>query len=119
MKVVTTEAHETGMAPAGWYADGRTEGMQRYWDGRQWTPHFAPLVGAPSSGPVATTGDWVGGVLISLLFPIVGLIAGIVYVAKGGERARCGWMCIGLSVVMGLVYVLAVGAGADPQTAPR
>jgi hypothetical protein len=28
-------------APAGWYDDGR--GLQRYWDGTQWTEHTAPL----------------------------------------------------------------------------
>jgi hypothetical protein len=112
---VTTEAQQTGMAPAGWYADGTTEGMQRYWDGQQWTPHFAPLVGAADNGPVATTGDWVGGVILSVLFPIVGLIAGLVYVAKGGERAKCGWTLVGISLAMGVVYWLLVTQGADPQ----
>ena len=28
-------------APPGWYDDG--SGRQRYWDGTQWTEHFAPL----------------------------------------------------------------------------
>lgn len=27
--------------PAGWYDDG--SGRQRYWDGAQWTEHFAPI----------------------------------------------------------------------------
>ncbi|MGI9594891.1 MAG: DUF4870 domain-containing protein [Acidimicrobiales bacterium] len=54
-------------APAGWYpVDG---GMQRYWDGRQWTEHMAPAPGPaaapspPDPGPAA--GDaptpWVDG----------------------------------------------------------
>lgn len=31
--------------PAGWYDDG--SGRQRWWDGQQWTEHFAPEVAAP------------------------------------------------------------------------
>ena len=35
--------------PAGWYDDG--SGRQRWWDGQQWTEHFAPEVtdAAPTS----------------------------------------------------------------------
>ncbi len=36
--------------PAGWYDDG--SGRQRYWDGAQWTEHFAPAA-APPSAPAA------------------------------------------------------------------
>jgi hypothetical protein len=32
--------------PAGWYDDG--SGRQRWWDGQQWTEHFAPEAAAPS-----------------------------------------------------------------------
>ena len=28
--------------PAGWYDDGATVGMLRYWDGQEWTQHLAP-----------------------------------------------------------------------------
>ena len=31
--------------PAGWYDDG--SGRQRWWDGQQWTEHFAPEAAAP------------------------------------------------------------------------
>nr|WP_201470223.1 DUF2510 domain-containing protein [Microbacterium hydrocarbonoxydans] len=31
--------------PAGWYDDG--SGRQRWWDGEQWTEHFAPAADAP------------------------------------------------------------------------
>ncbi|MFF7293506.1 DUF2510 domain-containing protein [Microbacterium sp. NPDC008134] len=37
--------------PAGWYDDG--SGRQRWWDGEQWTEHFAPETSAPeASTPV-------------------------------------------------------------------
>ncbi|MEU4017214.1 DUF2510 domain-containing protein [Microbacterium sp. NPDC028030] len=32
--------------PAGWYDDG--SGRQRWWDGQQWTEHFAPDAAAPA-----------------------------------------------------------------------
>ncbi|WP_309102515.1 DUF2510 domain-containing protein [Microbacterium sp.] len=33
--------------PAGWYDDG--SGRQRWWDGQQWTEHFAPEAEAPAA----------------------------------------------------------------------
>ncbi len=33
--------------PAGWYDDG--SGRQRYWDGAQWTEHFAPVIPPPAA----------------------------------------------------------------------
>jgi hypothetical protein len=35
--------------PAGWYDDG--SGRQRYWDGEQWTEHFAPVATPPGPAP--------------------------------------------------------------------
>ncbi|WP_353828693.1 DUF2510 domain-containing protein [Agromyces sp. SYSU T0242] len=35
-------------APPGWYDDG--QGQQRYWDGRQWTEHTAPLEPVAADG---------------------------------------------------------------------
>ena len=42
--------------PAGWYNDG--SGRQRYWDGAQWTEHFAPITTwqAPSTQVVVERG---------------------------------------------------------------
>ena len=37
--------------PAGWYDDG--SGRQRWWDGEQWTEHFAPEATAPEATPVS------------------------------------------------------------------
>lgn len=38
-------------APAGWYDDG--SGRLRYWDGDNWTEHFAPLPPAAPAAPAA------------------------------------------------------------------
>ncbi len=39
--------------PAGWYPDNADLGLQRWWDGQQWTQHTAPIA-APAS-PSATS----------------------------------------------------------------
>lgn len=42
--------------PAGWYDDG--SGRQRWWDGTQWTEHFAPIVeSAESSADTSNAGS--------------------------------------------------------------
>lgn len=38
-------------SPAGWYP--QEDGRQRYWDGQQWTEHFAPGQGQPPTGAPA------------------------------------------------------------------
>ena len=38
--------------PAGWYDDG--SGRQRWWDGSQWSDHFAPATEPPSAPPTLT-----------------------------------------------------------------
>ncbi len=57
----------------------------------------------------ASTGDWVGGVLLSLLMPLVGLIVGVVYVAKGGEKQRVGVMCLALSCAAFVAWLAIMG----------
>ena len=39
--------------PAGWYDDG--SGRQRWWDGTQWTEHFAPIVDSTEPAADAST----------------------------------------------------------------
>jgi hypothetical protein len=41
-----------GTTPAGWYPDSQNPGQQRYWDGTQWTEHFAPIASAPAPAAV-------------------------------------------------------------------
>ncbi len=43
--------------PAGWYDDG--SGRQRWWDGQQWTDHYAPdaAASAPSSPPSSPSSE--------------------------------------------------------------
>ncbi|MHC9043733.1 DUF2510 domain-containing protein [Microbacterium saperdae] len=41
--------------PAGWYDDG--SGRQRWWDGQQWTEHFAPEAAAPVEAETAAAAE--------------------------------------------------------------
>jgi Protein of unknown function (DUF2510) len=94
-------------APAGWYPDPQAHG-QRYWDGRAWTHNFAPFADPPGSR--ARAGDWIGGVLLSLLVPLIGLIAGAVYISKGGTKKQVGVMCVCLSGAMFLIWFVMLSA---------
>lgn len=47
---------------AGWYADPWSQAEQRWWDGRQWTPHVsAAVTGAPAPPGLAPPGSPVPG----------------------------------------------------------
>jgi hypothetical protein len=56
----------------------------------------------------AASGDWIGGALIALLFPVIGFIVGLIYVTKSGSKRQVGVMTLGLScVAFALWLVLA------------
>jgi Protein of unknown function (DUF2510) len=99
-------APSTPAVAAGWYPDPQGMG-QRYWDGRQWTQHVAPL------GPPPVVKDdvsGVGGYVVSVLLPVIGFIVGIVWLAKG--RGSQGLLCMVLSVVSFLVWSALLYGGA-------
>lgn len=43
-----------GQFPAGWYPDQSTPGVQRWWDGVQWTPHTQPATVAAAAPALPT-----------------------------------------------------------------
>lgn len=79
-------------ATPGWYPAPDMPNTQRYWDGYQWTPQYAP--GAPAEA------DHMGLMWVStglaVLFPIGGLIGGAVLMSKG--RAVAGGCVIVLAL---------------------
>ncbi len=48
--------------------------------------------------------------LLSLLVPLIGLIAGAVYIGKGGTKKQVGVMCVCLSGAMFLIWFVKLTA---------
>jgi hypothetical protein len=89
--------------PAGWYPDP-WDGGHRWWDGKVWTDHTSAQA-TPPSRPPGRSGDWAGAILIPFFLAPVGLIAGLVYVIRGGEKRPIGLVCLALSTLMCLAWV--------------
>lgn len=86
--------------PPGWYPDPRLAGTQRYWDGMGWTGHVA-AARPPVSMSEGPSGPLIGiGWTMTLFFPIVGLILGIVVVSKGSNQ--------GVGMIIGSIIVLSL-----------
>jgi len=43
--------NQGGQAPAGWYNDPGSSGQLRWWDGQQWTGHYAPSATSHQNSP--------------------------------------------------------------------
>ena len=105
-------------APAGWYPVG---GLQRYWDGRGWTAHTAPLGPAqdirpytppPYAAPglVSTTYGMVPAGQVAPKNPALALLASFFLPGLGsmlnGEGGKGAGILIGYLVCIPLSFVL-------------
>ena len=113
------------LPPADWYPDPEHQGMQRYWDGAQWTEHRAPIAppapqaweyAHPSAQPERkNTGLIVGGWIGVLLFPLAGLICGIILLTRG-EQGH-GIAITVLSALFIIVAIVVISAGSSSTAA--
>jgi hypothetical protein len=72
-----------------------------------------PSIPAPAPEPAgndAQTGDLVGGFLLSVLIPLIGIVVGIVYISRGGQKRQLGWMYIGVSCATMLIFAALTAA---------
>jgi hypothetical protein len=106
-------------APPGWYPHPSMAGTQQYWDGARWTNHIAPAMPQwrPAQGPDAEaterleTWGWVG----AFIFPIVGIVIGIVLLTRPGKNAG-GWI-LGISAGwILLAWIFFAMLAAQPTT---
>lgn len=108
----------TTQAPAGWYP---INGQQRYWDGSQWTDHYAPVQvvmvnryrnGAGITGFVLGVVSWLFAItIIGILVAIPAAIVGIAFAIVGTVAAKktgTGWSMSIIGLALNALIVLPV-----------
>jgi hypothetical protein len=110
--------------PAGWYP--QDDGQQRYWDGAQWTEHFAPRAAADSAAGSTLAGAPAVGdtAAYSYTTPVAadGALGGNSYPATNAVQAERPWfkkkrfLIPGGAVALVLVASMASAAGGGGST---
>jgi hypothetical protein len=85
----------------------------RYWDGARWTEHRTDYVAAPAK-PKASEGMVAAGYILSFLFPIVGVVIGVMLISRDNRHGR--WV-LGLSLLFILAFIV-IGTVSDPPSKP-
>ena len=102
---------DTGLPPAAWYADPENPQGMRYWDGERWTENRTDYLAAPPKKAVGE-GMVAAGYITAVLFPIVGVVIGIIAMNRGNRHGR--WI-LGLSLLFIAVF-LVIGNVDNPNT---
>lgn len=96
------------LPPAGWYPDPEQAQTQRYWTGSQWTEQRAPLATSAGKGRSPRNDSLVSaGWICAVLFPIVGVVMGIVLMSREDPR---GWQVALGSLAFGILWIAIVSA---------
>ena len=99
-----------GLPPAAWYADPENPRGMRYWDGGSWTEHRTDYLAAPPKKEVGE-GMVAAGYITSFLFPVVGVVIGVILIGRDNRHGR--WI-IGLSLLFMVAFVL-IGSLDNPN----
>ena len=83
----------------------------RYWDGTGWTEHRTDYLAAPAKKPVSE-GMVAAGYILAFLFPIVGVVIGVIVMNRGNGHGR--WI-LALSLLFIAVFLL-IGSLDSPNT---
>lgn len=102
--------------PAGWHEDPNDASQLRYWDGEQWTDHYAPKPPTAGTRDDRKTNNSLAGLgwVTAFLLPFVGFIIGLVLANKGDSRgSNIAWTSVLVFIVVGLLIVFVGGAAVD------
>jgi hypothetical protein len=100
-------ATATGLPAPAWYADPDNPQGMRYWDGAQWTEHRTDYRAAPAKRQ-ASEGLVAAGYITSFLFPIVGVVIGVMLMGRDSRHGR--WVLV-LSVAFMAVFLVIGNVG--------
>lgn len=96
--MTTGQPQDSGQQPPGWYPDPYAPQMMlRFWNGQEWTDQSTPRPRPPDDTALQVIG-W----MAALVFPIVGIVIGVIVSTKGNTLAGLA-MC-GLSCVSAFIY---------------
>ncbi|WP_344222988.1 DUF2510 domain-containing protein, partial [Lapillicoccus jejuensis] len=101
----------TPPAPAGWYPDGT---VLRYWDGRMWTSHTAPLAPPAYAGPVDAPVD--GPVAAPVAGPVVAPVSAPVGQRNPWTRKRVLLPAAALALLTLFGVLGSIGGAASTST---
>lgn len=113
------ELHEgEELPPAGWYPD-ENAGLQRYWDGAEWTDQVAPPIGAAAPGsPVVPAGaglDAADPKMIATITHVLGIFfsfipALVVYLVKSDDPfvRHHAAQALNLEITLWIAWIITV-----------
>lgn len=107
--VTGTTEPATELPPAAWYQDPENPLGMRYWDGTRWTEHKTDYLAAQPKKAVGE-GMVAAGYVTSFLFPIVGVVIGLIVMNRGNKHGR--WI-LGLSLLFIAVFIVV--GNLDPN----
>ena len=97
-----TTGDATDVPAAAWYQDPENPLGMRYWDGTRWTEHRTDYLAEAPKKPVGE-GMVAAGYLTAFLFPIVGVVIGLIVMNRGNGHGR--WI-LGLSLLFMAAFLV-------------
>lgn len=76
------------------------------------TPPPAVPASASAKNP-ATPLEWVVGVVLSVTLPLIGVIIGLIYIGRGGQKRHFGWTCVALACASVAIFMATLSGASS------